>query len=147
MQNKHVNPNQPDMAKAYLGLARNMVSHAMNRSGWVDKNGTLTEPDVYPATVPNKKTASQNDDAVGFKTILLRSLPKLYKVLLSDTSHPNLQKQLVKFINHQYQSLQDIATNGKGQYGPWWDGAMDLPTSYSQLAALDVMAAIHAVGQ
>ncbi|KIW69643.1 hypothetical protein PV04_05508 [Phialophora macrospora] len=131
-------------ATAYLDLACTMARTAMTRSAWVDGNGTLTEPGAYPGTGPNRKQAYENDDAVGFKAILLRSLAKLYRVLLRDGSYPDMQTRLLAFITQQYRSLQDRDTNGKGQYGPWWDGPMVLPTSHSQLAALDVMAAIHA---
>ncbi|OAP58867.1 hypothetical protein AYL99_06164 [Fonsecaea erecta] len=136
---------QSATTEAYLDLACNMASHALNRSSWVDVNGTLTEPGAYPGTGPDKKPAWQNDDAIGFKSILLRSLAKLYRVLVRDDTHPEMQTQLVDFIQTQFQSLQLRDTNGQGQYGPWWDGPMDLPTSHSQMAALDVMAAIHAV--
>ncbi|KIW28646.1 uncharacterized protein PV07_08289 [Cladophialophora immunda] len=142
---KHLDLIQSATTDAYLDLACNMASHAMNRSSWVDSNGTLTEPGAYPGTGPDKKPAWQNDDAVGFKAILLRSLAKLYRVLVRDNAHPEMQTQLVHFIQTQFQTLQLRDTNGKGQYGPWWDGPMDLPTSHSQMAALDVMAAIHAV--
>ena len=140
MQTENINQTQ---AQAYLDLACNMASHAMGRSGWVDKKGTLTESGAYG---PDNHRADKNDDAIGFKAVLLRSLAKLYKVLLKENSRPDLQTQLVNFIKLQFQSLQGNDTNGKGQYGPWWDGPMDTPTSWSQMAALDVMAAIHAVG-
>lgn len=136
---------QSQTANAYLDLACNIASRAMTRDGWVDQNGTLTEPGAYPGTGDNKKQAYENNDAIGFKAVLLRNLAKLYQSLLRDDSHPDLQKQLAAFIEHQFQSLQDNDTNGKGQYGPWWDGPRDLATSHSQLAALDVMAAIYAV--
>lgn len=137
---------QNQTANTYLDLACSMASHSMTRDIWVNGNGTLTEAGAYPGTGKNKKKASEDDDAVGFKAILLRSLAKLYRVLLREHSHQNTQKQLVNFIKHQYTTLQDKDTSGEGQYGPWWDGPMDLPTSHSQLAALDVMAAIHAIG-
>jgi predicted alpha-1,6-mannanase (GH76 family) len=135
---------QAQTAAAYLDLACTLASTAMTRGAWVDGNGTLTEPGAYPGTGPSRKHAYENDDAVGFKAILLRSLARLYRVLLRDGSRPEMRTRLLAFITQQYQSLQDRDTNGKGQYGPWWDGPMDLPTSHSQLAALDVMAAIHA---
>ena len=119
-----------------------MASHAMVRSDWIDANGTLTEAGAYG---PDKHQASEDDDAVGFKAILLRNLAKLYKFLVKYNSRQDLQAQLISFIMHQYHSLQDNDTNGKGQYGPWWGGPMDLPTTWSQMAALDVMAAVHAV--
>ncbi|KIW88949.1 uncharacterized protein Z519_10433 [Cladophialophora bantiana CBS 173.52] len=136
---------QSATTEAYLALACDMASHAITRGSWVDVNGTLTEPGAYPGTGPDKKPAWENDDAIGFKAILLRSLAKLYRILCRDDSHPEMQTQLASFIETQFQSLQLRDTNGKGQYGPWWDGPMDLPTSHSQLAALDVMAAIHVV--
>ncbi|KIY02511.1 uncharacterized protein Z520_00976 [Fonsecaea multimorphosa CBS 102226] len=136
---------QSATTEAYLDLACDMASYALNRSSWVDSNGTLTEPGAYPGTGPDKIPAWQDNDAVGFKAILLRSLAKLYKILVRDNSHAEMQTQLASFIQTQFQSLQLRDTNWQGQYGPWWDGPMDLPTSHSQLAALDVMAAIHAV--
>ncbi|EXJ85174.1 hypothetical protein A1O3_05849 [Capronia epimyces CBS 606.96] len=131
----------------YLDLACQMARHAMTRESWIDPDGTLTERAAYPGSPPNQKSAAENDDAVGFKAVLVRSLAKLYRILSRDCLYPDVQDQLVRFIAWQFQSLQerDTTANGTGQYGPWWAGPMDLPTSHSQLAALDVMAAIHAV--
>ncbi|KAL2393591.1 hypothetical protein ABEF93_003807 [Exophiala dermatitidis] len=145
MKRTPAQPAHSPGAGTYLDMACNMARAAMTRPTWVDPDGTLTERGAYPGTGPNAKTASENDDAVGFKAVLLRSLAKLYRILLRDQTYPDLQEQLAKFIIWQYQSLQQRDTNGNGQYGPWWAGPMDLPTSHSQLAALDVMAAIHAV--
>jgi len=50
------------------------------------------------------------------------------------------------FVRWQFKSLTERDMNGKGQYGPWWNGPMDLPTSHSQMAVLDVMAASRLVG-
>jgi len=131
----------------YLELACDMARNAMVRTSWIDGDGTLTERGAYPGTGPGQKQAWENSDAVGFKAVLLRSLAKLYKVLCRDGVDSDLQSKLVAFIEWQFQSLQERDTNGNGQYGPWWAGPMDLPTSHSQLAALDVMATIHAVWQ
>ncbi|KAJ9611432.1 hypothetical protein H2200_004616 [Cladophialophora chaetospira] len=146
MQGRPLDFIHSQTANAYLDLACNMANHSMTRDSWVNENGTLTEVGAYPGTGEDKKKAYENNDAIGFKAVLLRNLAKLYKALLRDNCHPHVQQQLVDFIKHQYQILQDKDTIGKGQYGPWWDGPMDLPTSHSQLAALDAMAAIHAVG-
>ncbi|KAJ9616137.1 hypothetical protein H2204_014081 [Knufia peltigerae] len=129
----------------YLDQACLMAMYSMNRTNWVDRDGTLTERDAYPRLGGDPLSAWQDDDAVGFKAILLRNLVKLYKILKRDGIDVGLQDEIVEFVQHQFWSLQDRDTNGHGQYGPWWAGPMDVVTSHSQLAALDVMAAIHAV--
>lgn len=146
IQCQHLNWTKSLSPVVYLDLACNLASHAMTRSDWIDVNGILTEPGAYPGTGPDKKQPYQNDDGIGFKAILLRNLAKLYKVLLRANTRPDMQTQLVDFLKRHYQALQANDTNGKGQYGPWLDGPMDLATSHSQLVALDVMAAIHAAG-
>ncbi|KIW11153.1 hypothetical protein PV08_10453 [Exophiala spinifera] len=129
----------------YLDQARLMAMYSMNRTNWVDRDGTLTERDAYPGPGDDPLSPWQDDDAVGFKAILLRNLVKLYKVLKRDGIDVGLQGEIAQFVRHQFWRLQDRDTNGRGQYGPWWAGPMDAVTSHSQLAALDVMAAIHAV--
>ena len=114
----------------------------MCRLGWVEADGTLTESGTYGR---DNHKAWQNDDSIGFKSILLRSLAKLYKLLKEHDLNHDLQGALRRFIEKQFASLQQRDTNGNGQYGPWWNGPMDMPTSHSQLAALDVMAAIQLV--
>ncbi|EXJ59679.1 hypothetical protein A1O7_03825 [Cladophialophora yegresii CBS 114405] len=144
--------SHPAPCESYLNLASKMATSAMTRDTWVDEASTLTEAEAYPGVGGRRKQAYENDDAVGFKAILLRSLAKLYRVLrllrrrdgLAGDINTDMQNRLRAFIHHQYRSLRDNDTNGKGQYGPWWAGPWDLPTSHSQLAALDVMAAIHA---
>lgn len=140
----------PPDADTYLDLACSMATKAMTRiPSWVAENGTLTEPGAYPGTPPNAKQAWQNDDAVGFKAILVRSLAKLYVVLARDhdrdARRPDVQSQLAAFVEQQFASLRLRNNNGQNQYGPWWNGPMDLPTSHSQMAVMDVMAAVHAV--
>lgn len=49
------------------------------------------------------------------------------------------------FILTNFNSLQERNTNGNGQYGPWWTGPFEAPTSHSQLPAMDVMAAVRLV--
>ncbi|KIX07638.1 uncharacterized protein Z518_02291 [Rhinocladiella mackenziei CBS 650.93] len=145
MNQNNTDQSQSSNGRVYLDLACNMARRAMTRPGWVDDNGTLTEPDAYPGTGDGRKQAWENSDGVGFKAVLVRGLAKLYKTIQRDEADLELQTQIAKFIEWQFQSLQERDTNGQGQYGPWWDGPMDLPTSHSQLAVLDVMAAIHAV--
>ncbi|KAK5031343.1 hypothetical protein LTS07_005078 [Exophiala sideris] len=130
----------------YLNLATNMAVNAMNRTSWIDSDGTLTERDAYPGTGSDPTPAYQDCDAVGFKAILLRNLTRLYILLKNQDLNTGLQAQIVTFVQWQFHSLLTRNCNGQDQYGPWWAGPVDLPTSHSQLAALDVMAAIHAVG-
>jgi predicted alpha-1,6-mannanase (GH76 family) len=140
-------PTASTNASLYLSLAAALARSAMINPTWMDPDGTLTERGAYPGTGASAKPASQNDQCVGFKSILVRSLAKLYLVLSQDNLLPDLQDQLRKFIQWQFDSLQDRDTNGNGQYGPWWAGPMDVPTSHSQLAALDVLAAIHVINR
>lgn len=127
----------------HLELATCVASASLTRPGWIEKDGTLTESGAYG---PDKSEAWKNDDAVGFKSVLVRSLCKLYVRLRDTKRNEELQNAIRKFLRWQYKSLTERDTNGKGQYGPWWNGPMDLPTSHSQLAVLDVMAAIRLVG-
>lgn len=143
---QHYESTRP--AAEYLRLACEMAEQSMCRPGWVEADGTLTEKGAYGR---DNHEAWRNDDAVGFKSVLVRALAKLY-VLLSRRptcdaapAYPGLAAQIAAFLHTQFRSLRDRDTNGRGQYGPWWDGPMDLPTSHSQLAVLDVMAAIHLV--
>ncbi|TIA30858.1 hypothetical protein D6C78_09310 [Aureobasidium pullulans] len=126
----------------YLSLACNMARKAICRNGWVEKDGILTEHGVYGK---GNHEPWKNDDAVGFKSVLLRSLAKLLKVLRDTNQEPDLQHQLTEFIKKQFDSSQKNNTNGNNQYGPWWAGPMEMPTSHSQMAALDIMAAVHLV--
>lgn len=128
----------------YLSMASQMARKAIHRQGWVEQDGTLTEHGAYGK---GNHEPWKNDDAVGFKSVLLRSLAKLLKVLRDTNQEPDLQRELAVFIAKQFDSLQERNTNGNHQYGPWWAGPMEMPTSHSQMAALDVMAAVHLVQQ
>lgn len=137
------NPGEHEKsASTYLSLACDMARQAMARPGWVETDGTLTEHGAYGI---GNHEEWKNDDSVGFKSILLRSLAKLYIALRNADTQHDLQQSIGNFIKRQYDSLQQRDTNGNGQYGPWWAGPMGMPTSHSQMAALDVMAAIHLV--
>lgn len=140
-----LNGTDQSQLQKYLDLASNMALDAMNRTSWVDGDGTLTERDAYPGTGADPTPAWQDCDAVGFKAILLRNLAKLYVLLRREGINTGLQGRIAAFVQWQFHSLLTRNSNGQDQYGPWWAGPMDLPTSHSQLAALDVMAAIHAV--
>ena len=130
---------------SYINLATQMARNSMTRREWVEADGTLTESGAYGR---GNHEAWKNDDAVGFKSVLVRGLAKLYKVLVDGGGlERQLRQEIASFVRRNFDSLIQRNTNGKGQFGPWWAGPMDLPTSHSQLAVLDVMAAIRLVGQ
>jgi hypothetical protein len=130
----------PGTSTSYLNLAAQIATHAMINPAWVDTNGTLVERDTSKPLPPNT-----NNDGVGFKSILLRNLVKLFRVLHTSNTHEDVQVQIKSFVEKQFATLQEFDTNGQGQYGPWWDGPWDNPSSWSQMAALDVMAGIWGV--
>jgi hypothetical protein len=148
----------------YLRLALKLALPAMTRCPeWTDADGTLTERSAYPG--PDNKTALDNNDAVGFKSVLLRSLVKLYRVLREEAREQEMREKIRAFVLWQYVSLMErdrdwsgkegrlgegyAGEDGTGkvkmQFGPWWAGPWDTPTSHSQMAALDAMAALWGV--
>lgn len=126
----------------YLELACTMANKAMRRRGWVEDNGVLTEHGAYGK---GNHEPWKNSDAVGFKAVLVRHLATLYGVVRRTASveeHARETADLIKtFVNVNQQSQLERNTNGNGQYGPWWNGPFEMPTSHSQMAVLDVMTA------
>ena len=160
----------------YLRTALDLAAPALTRTEWVDADGTLTERGAYPGRGDPPMPATRNNDAVGFKAVLLRSLVKLYRVLRDDGNSDEQQAQVAQnikaFAQTQFVSLmvrardfgggeegaayanttqddgesgRDRATDPPMQFGPWWAGPWDTPTSHSQMAALDVMSALWGV--
>lgn len=125
----------------YLDLALHMANQAMRKESWVQADGVLTEWDAYGH---GKHDPWQNSDGVGFKSVLMRQLGTLYDVLMrlqpASQKAMDTARLLKTFFNVNFQSQQERNTNGQGQYGPWWAGPFEAPTSHSQMAALDVMA-------
>ncbi|RMZ90282.1 hypothetical protein DV736_g2485, partial [Chaetothyriales sp. CBS 134916] len=124
----------------FLELACDLALSAMHHPSWVGQDGTLSATEY-----PGQNSPWDNNDAVGFKSILLRSLTKLLCTLKANQLDSNLQSALRGFIQRQFNSLTTRNTNGQGQYGPIWAGPFQAPTSHSQLAVLDAMAAVHAL--
>ncbi|KAK4504858.1 hypothetical protein PRZ48_002821 [Zasmidium cellare] len=125
-----------------LTLACTMATKAMTRSSWVEDNGVLTEHGAYGK---GNHEPSQNSDAVGFKAVLMRHLATLYGVVRRtacvERQACEMADLIKTFVNVNLQSQLERNTNGNGQYGPWWNGPFEMPTSHSQMAVLDVMAA------
>lgn len=110
----------------HIKQACRLARRSMQRESWVAENGVLTEPGAYGR---GKHDAYKNNDAVGFKSVLIRHLATLYDVI-TRTNAPQdeakeIAEQIKTFININFQSQQDRNTNGHGQYGPWWDGPFE----------------------
>lgn len=139
----------------YLQLALRLALPALTRPQWVDPDGTLTERTAYPGTGAHPLPATQNNDAVGFKAVLLRALVKLYRALREAGIERDAQTAIRRFVQTQFVSVMWRARDfgGEGdtvwdppmQFGPWWAGPWDTPTSHSQMAALDVVSALWGV--
>ncbi len=126
----------------YMTIACSMAHKAMTREFWVEENGVLTESGAYGK---GKHDPLKNNDAVGFKSVLIRQLCTLYTVVINAKHASSRAKETAAtihtFIHINYQSQVERNTDGKATYGPWWNGPFEYPTSHSQMAALDVMAA------
>ena len=81
----------------------------------------------------------------GFKSILIRSLAKLYAVVVEFDLNQELQREIKSFVIAQYRSITVNNDAGDGFYGPWWAGPVDTPTAHSQMAVLDLMTAIQLI--
>ena len=128
----------------YMALACHIARKAMAHKGWVEPNGVLTEKGVYGRGTHDPW---KDNDSVGFKAVLVRHLAVLYDVVSSTGCEQGREtaEQIERFLEINFQAQVERNTNGKGQYGPWWNGPFENPTSHSQMAVLDVMAAIRAV--
>ncbi|KAK3625770.1 hypothetical protein LTR56_019398 [Elasticomyces elasticus] len=130
----------------YMVLACHMAHRAMRNRGWVKENGVLVDLGAW-GRAPGEP--ARNGDGVGFKSVLMRHLGTLYHTIRLTAVQLPLALQtagLIKdFVSINYRSQVERNTNGRGQYGPWWDGPYDAATSHSQLAVLDVMAAARLV--
>ncbi|KAF2773072.1 hypothetical protein EJ03DRAFT_153056 [Teratosphaeria nubilosa] len=132
----------------YLTLACHIAHRAMRNPSWVEPNGVLTEAGAYGK---GNHDPGRNDDAVGFKSVLVRHLAILYEVVrgggVQSEGAQRTAALIRTFVNLCFEALVERNTNGRGQYGPWWDGPFEMPTSHSQMAVLDVMAAVEVVNR
>ncbi|GAB7363982.1 hypothetical protein MBLNU230_g4542t1 [Neophaeotheca triangularis] len=132
--------------KLFMVLACHMAHRAMRNSAWVEADGVLTESGAYGK---GKHNPVDNNDSVGFKSVLVRALGVLLAVIRRTgctLPEARMEEALVgKFLAIQFEALRHRNCNDSAQYGPWWAGPMEKPTSHSQLAVLDVMAAVKLV--
>lgn len=128
----------------YFALARHMALKAMTYIRWVEDDGVLTEKRAYGRGTHDPW---KPNDAVGFKAVLIRQLCTLYDVAYRTSVAENESVELLdtirNFIPINFRAQIQRNSNGKGQYGPWWAGPFECPTSHSQMAVLDVMTAVR----
>lgn len=134
--------------REYMTLACHIAQKSMRRKGWVEDDGVLTEHGAYGK---GNHDPGKNDDAVGFKAVLVRHLGVLYEVILKTGVASGEARETAalirEFVNLNFRAQMERNTNGNGQYGPWWSGPFEMPTSHSQMAVLDVMAAVMIVNR
>lgn len=132
----------------YMHLACHMATKAMTHHGWVEADGVLTEKGAYGRGTHDPW---KDDDSVGFKAVLVRQLGVLYDIVRqSEGGMPRAREtaELIRsFVNVNFRSQIERNGNRNGQYGPWWDGPFECPTSHAQMAVLDVMAAVRLVNE
>ncbi|TRM68594.1 glycoside hydrolase family 76 protein [Schizophyllum amplum] len=117
---------------AWKSLAVNVANAAMKTSAWQGSNGVITE-----GASPN-----ENNDGVGFKSILLRALDETYNRRGGDNE--SLRILIHSYVCVQFNALLELAADGNN-YSSAWAGPAQGFTTWGQMAALDVfVAAIHA---
>ena len=104
----------------YLELACYLARTCMKYSHW-NINGVLAELNAYG---PTNHDPFQNDDAVGFKSILVRHLARLFDCIGRIPSPSGFVKdtpELIRdYVNKIFVSLRQENVNDVHQYGPWW---------------------------
>ncbi|KAK5136936.1 hypothetical protein LTR08_001443 [Meristemomyces frigidus] len=132
----------------FMTLACHIAHRAMRNPSWVEEGGVLTEHGSYGK---GNHDPAKNDDSVGFKSVLMRHLGTLYEVIRRTRASSEDARRtagLIKtFVNINFESQVKRNTNGNGQFGPWWGGPFECPTSHSQMAVMDVMAAVMLVNR
>lgn len=107
----------------YLLLACHMALKSMTRPIWVEEDGVLTESQAYGR---GSNDPEVNDDAVGFKAVLIRGLGVLFDVIRRSGCRieraVKTRAAIRGFVNVNFRSQQVRNTDGEGVYGPWWDG-------------------------
>lgn len=132
----------------YLKLAIHMAHKGLKNLGWVEKDGVLTECGQWRK---GQNNPMENNDCIGFKSVFMRHMGTLWEVITRlnppDEAAHREARWIKTFVNINFNTLQEKNTNGNGQYGPWWKGPFECPTSHSQMAMLDVMAAVRLVNR
>ncbi|KAL1701073.1 glycoside hydrolase family 76 protein [Schizophyllum commune] len=118
--------------EGYRSLAANVANSAMKTGAWNRDDGVITE-----GASPN-----ENNDNVGFKSILIRALDETYNRRKGDNEA--LRILIHSYVCVQMNALLDLAADGNN-YSSAWAGPAQGFTTWGQMAALDVfVAAINA---
>ncbi|KAL1745407.1 glycoside hydrolase family 76 protein [Schizophyllum fasciatum] len=116
----------------YRSLAVNVANAAMKTNAWHRDDGVIKEG-AYP---------NENNDAVGFKSVLVRALDEAYNRRKGDNE--KLRILIHSYVCVQFNALLDLAKKGDSYSSSWTGPAQDF-TTWGQMAALDVfVAAINA---
>ncbi|KAL1701696.1 glycoside hydrolase family 76 protein [Schizophyllum commune] len=116
----------------YRKLAANVANAAMKTNAWHRDDGVIKEG-AYP---------KENNDAVGFKSVLVRALDEAYNRRKGDNEA--LRILIHSYVCVQFNALLDLAAKGDTYSSSWTGPAQDF-TTWGQMAALDVfVAAINA---
>jgi len=116
--------------ESWQSFMLNTTTAALYTTAWQGTNGVITEGGV----------TKEDDDIVGFKSILIRAL---HEAWVRNPDDAQLQDTIRSYINVQYNALMELAST---QYEDtrWYSAAWVGPqpsgyTAWGQLAALDVL--------
>jgi hypothetical protein len=105
-------------------LAERTAIAAMNTDAWNTPEGIIDEAEG---------SATASDDAIGFKSILIRYLTKAHPWL----SDENVKAAIVRYINIQYWALTTLSSDAAShpiRYGRNWTGpAFNVSSQHAQL--------------
>ncbi|KAI9573886.1 glycoside hydrolase [Boletus coccyginus] len=116
--------------ESWQNFMLNITTTVLYATAWQGTNGVITEGGV----------TEEDDDIVGFKSILIRAL---HEAWARNPGDAQLQDTIRSYINVQYNALMELAST---QYEDtrWYSAAWAGPrptgyTAWGQLAALDVL--------
>ncbi|KAK7046403.1 glycoside hydrolase family 76 protein [Favolaschia claudopus] len=109
----------------WTSLMINILNSAVKTNVWEGSDGIITE-----GASPN-----ENNDAVGFKSVLIRALAEAWT---RNANNGPLTTLIHSYGDVQYNALLDLAATGN-TYSSSWPGPPQGFTSWGQMAALDVL--------
>ncbi|KAN0088744.1 Glycoside hydrolase [Tylopilus felleus] len=116
--------------ESWQSFMLNTTAAVLHTTVWQGTNGVVTEGGYI----------QEDNDAVGFKSILIRPL---HEEWARNPGNAQLQTIIRNYINVQYNALMELASTKYGNttwYSPEWAGPKPANvTAWGQLAALDVL--------
>jgi len=109
-----------------LSEAEEVAIAAMETTLWTDGNGLLTE----------SKGQVDNEDGVGFRSIMIRALVRVYK----STSDQSVRTEIRGFVNKNFNLMYTNARSGDA-YDVNWYGPFSKRTVWGQFVAIDLVGA------